>query len=69
MTQEKRRVAGELAAWHLCGVVMCVTGAALNPQTLNPYGTRKADSPALARIKAASAAIGWRVMTSEHRAN
>ncbi len=68
MSAEKRRVAGELTAWHLCGVVKLISGAALNPSKLNPYRTTKPESAKMARVKAAIQRIAWQVLTDGMRA-
>lgn len=39
MAAERKRVMGELAAWHLAGVgaIMPFVNAKLDPQAINPY--------------------------------
>lgn len=40
MADERKRVAGELTAWHLAGLVarLPLTAQVLNFQEINPYG-------------------------------
>lgn len=57
MAAERKRVMGELAAWHLAGVVghMPFVNATLRPQEINPY--RPADRPAVSAKLAAARAF------------
>lgn len=67
MAQERKRVTGELASWQVCAIIASNGGKALNYERLNPYRPQQPDSPALARVKAASQAIYWRVIASGNR--
>lgn len=64
MAGERKRVMGEIFAWHLAGVVghMPFTARALNPADINPYKGVRRDSPQLARIKAVIASMTLRAI-------
>lgn len=59
MCAERKRVWGELAAWHLSGVVMYMpfVNARLSVQQVNPYGGGKC-SAGVQRVKDFIAAQG-----------
>lgn len=64
MATERKRVMGELAAWHLAGVgaLMPFVNAKLSPQQINPY--RVVDPAARRRIEAVRAFIAARGMAA-----
>ncbi len=59
MCAEKKRVAGELAAWHLAGIAMLMpfVNAKLSVAAINPYGPGK-DSAKVQAVKDYIAAQG-----------
>jgi hypothetical protein len=61
MTRERKRVLGELAAWHLAGVAGCMpfVHARLDPAAINPYRDRAAGlSRQVEKVRAFIAARG-----------
>jgi hypothetical protein len=69
MAAERKRVWGELAAWHLAGVVghMPFVNATLRPQEINPYRPRAGISPRLAAARAFVAEVAFKAMMSASR--
>jgi len=67
MAQEKKRVMGELAAWHLAGVaaVMPLVNARLNPQSINPYRRASKMARKLAEVRAFISSAGLAAMVHE----
>lgn len=56
MAEERKRVWGELAAWHLAGLVarLPFTAQALDPSKINPYGRERPQSEKL------NALLAWK---------
>ena len=59
MAAERKRVMGELAAWHAAMIVvfMPFTGKVLSPSAINPYADRKV-SAKIAAVRAFIAVQG-----------
>lgn len=60
MCAEKKRVMGELAAWHLAGVALLMpfVNAKLNVQQINPYKGETRQSSQVEAVRAFIAARG-----------
>lgn len=69
MAGERRRVWGELAAWHLAGVALFMpfVNAKLDPAEINPYKGNEPEDPGVARIKAFIKKRAWLAATRSHR--
>lgn len=67
MAAERKRVMGELAAWHLSGVaaVMPFVNAKLNPKAINPYRRADAMAKKLAEVRQFIASAGLAAMVHE----
>lgn len=61
--REKRRHEGELAAWHLSGLIahMPFTAREYQPAAINPYRVAKPKSKALAELEAWQREANWRL--------
>ena len=66
MYAERRRVWGELAAWHLAGVVAYLpfTGKELDVQGIHPYPGDEAEDEGLAAAKAFIAKRKWAALVN-----
>jgi hypothetical protein len=66
MYGERRRVMGELAAWHLAGVVGFIpfTGKELSVQEIHPYKGDEPEDEGVARIKAFIARRRWAALVN-----
>jgi hypothetical protein len=69
MAAERKRVWGQLAAWHVSQVLahMPFTAAAYEPDEINPYKGDRPEDPGLARIKAFIARRRWAAACTPHR--
>lgn len=67
MCAERKRVMGELAAWHLSGVALYMpfVNAKVDPNAINPYRAGPPASAAVQRVKAFIAQVGFEVMARE----
>lgn len=61
MVAERKRVMGELAAWHLAGVgaLMPFVNAKLSVQSINPYGGPSETAKKIESVRAFIASQAW----------
>ena len=66
MADERKRETGLMAAWHAAMIIarLPLTGEALDPNAINPYGTGKPapESKAMQDLKRWQAKRTWRTM-------